>query len=62
VEGWERKTLHEVATINYGSSPANVLAEDGLYPVVGIGDGSHVEGRKEILLPKGETRNEKKGP
>lgn len=37
VEGWEKKTLRELATINYGKSPANVLADDGAYPVVGTG-------------------------
>ena len=37
VEGWETKTLGELAIINYGKSPIEVLAPDGLYPVVGTG-------------------------
>ncbi len=37
VEGWETKTLRDLAIINYGKSPIEVLAPDGLYPVVGTG-------------------------
>ena len=36
-KGWEHKTLRQLATINYGKSPANILADDGEYPVVGTG-------------------------
>ena len=35
--GWSKKTLRELATINYGKSPAAILSEDGAYPVVGTG-------------------------
>jgi type I restriction enzyme, S subunit len=37
VEGWETKTLRQLAIINYGRSPANILKDDGPYPVVGTG-------------------------
>ena len=36
-EGWQNKSLRQLATINYGRSPSGILAEDGLYPVVGTG-------------------------
>jgi len=36
-EGWETETLRDLATINYGKSPAQILTEDGPYPVVGTG-------------------------
>ncbi len=59
VEGWETKTLRELATINYGRSPANILSEDGLYPVVGTGGSDRLgddylhEGESIILGRKG---------
>jgi len=34
---WTSKTLRDLATINYGKSPKDILAEGGLYPVVGTG-------------------------
>nr|QNO47050.1 hypothetical protein NBCJMJBN_00011 [Methanosarcinales archaeon ANME-2c ERB4] len=34
---WELKSLRDLATINYGRSPAAILSIDGLYPVVGTG-------------------------
>jgi len=34
---WTRKSLRDLATINYGRSPSAILAIDGLYPVVGTG-------------------------
>jgi len=37
VEGWQPKSLRQLATINYGRSPAAILSEDGEYPVVGTG-------------------------
>ena len=37
VEGWKTQRLRNLATINYGKSPSKILAEDGLYPVVGTG-------------------------
>jgi type I restriction enzyme, S subunit len=37
LEGWRKKTLRELVTINYGRSPANILVDDGSYPVVGTG-------------------------
>jgi len=37
VNGWVFKSLRELATINYGKSPAAILSVDGLYPVVGTG-------------------------
>ena len=36
-QGWARKTLRDLATINYGKSPKGILSDDGLYPVVGTG-------------------------
>ena len=36
-QGWVCKTLRDLATINYGKSPKEVLSADGLYPVVGTG-------------------------
>jgi restriction endonuclease S subunit len=59
VEGWEAKTLRQLATINYGKSPTHVLAEDGLYPVVGTGGSDRLgnnylyEGESVILGRKG---------
>ncbi|MGS0686529.1 type I restriction-modification system subunit M [Nakamurella sp. GG22] len=32
---WKNKRLHDIATINYGRNPANILAPDGRYPVYG---------------------------
>lgn len=34
---WKVKTLRDLAAINYGRSPAAILAPDGHYPVVGTG-------------------------
>ncbi|MBN8460672.1 MAG: restriction endonuclease subunit S [Verrucomicrobia bacterium] len=34
---WQTKLLRDLATINYGRSPAGILADDGDYPVVGTG-------------------------
>lgn len=34
---WKIQTLRDLATINYGRSPAAILADDGEYPVVGTG-------------------------
>lgn len=34
---WQTKSLWDLATINYGRSPARILADDGDYPVVGTG-------------------------
>ncbi|MBI5602849.1 MAG: restriction endonuclease subunit S [Deltaproteobacteria bacterium] len=59
LEGWETKTLRELAMINYGKSSANVLAEDGPYPVVGTGGSDRLgkdylhEGESIILGRKG---------
>jgi type I restriction enzyme S subunit len=36
-EGWHNKSLRQLATINYGRSPVQILADDGIYPVVGTG-------------------------
>jgi type I restriction enzyme S subunit len=49
---WQTKSLRDLATINYGRSPAAILAEDGLYPVVGTG-GS--ERRGNDYLHEGES-------
>lgn len=59
VEGWQPKSLRQLATINYGKSPAGILADDGEYPVVGTGGaerlGNHFlyEGDSIILGRKG---------
>ena len=59
VEGWQHKVLRQLATINYGRSPAAILADDGEYPVVGTGDTERVgndylyEGDSIILGRKG---------
>jgi len=34
---WKTQSLRQLATINYGRSPAGILADDGDYPVVGTG-------------------------
>lgn len=34
---WQIQPLKQLATINYGRSPAGILADDGIYPVVGTG-------------------------
>jgi type I restriction enzyme S subunit len=34
---WQTQSLRQLATINYGRSPAGILANDGDYPVVGTG-------------------------
>jgi len=36
-DGWEKYTLRDLATINYGKSPMEILSSDGSYPVVGTG-------------------------
>ena len=57
--GWTRKTLRDLATINYGKSPKEILAAAGLYPVVGTGgterygDGFLYDGDSVILGRKG---------
>ncbi len=57
--GWICKTLRDLATINYGKSPKEVLSADGLYPVVGTGgterygDGFLYDGQSIILGRKG---------
>lgn len=57
--GWERKSLRDLATINYGKSPAKILAVDGTYPVVGTGGTERLgndylyEGNSIILGRKG---------
>ena len=37
VEGWQTRSLRQLAVINYGRSPAGILADEGQYPVVGTG-------------------------
>ena len=34
-DGWSRKTLSDLATINYGRDPSDILNADGPYPVYG---------------------------
>ena len=59
VEGWQLKSLRQLATINYGRSPAGILADDGEYPVVGTGGAERLgrdylyEGDSVILGRKG---------
>jgi len=59
LNGWARKTLRDLATINYGKSPKEILSSDGLYPVVGTGgnerygDGFLYDGESIILGRKG---------
>ncbi len=52
VKNWQTLSLRELATINYGRSPAGILAEDGEYPVVGTG-GSERKGKN--FLYDGES-------
>lgn len=52
LEGWKTKTLRELVTINYGRSPAEILADDGLYPVVGTGGSDR---RGNDYLHEGES-------
>ncbi|MDP7302103.1 MAG: restriction endonuclease subunit S, partial [Pirellulaceae bacterium] len=57
--GWSSKTLRDLATINYGRSPKEILAEDGPYPVVGTGgaerygNGFLYDGESVVLGRKG---------
>jgi type I restriction enzyme S subunit len=62
VEGtnnWKNKSLRDLATINYGRSPSDILSEDGPYPVVGTGGSERLgndylhEGESIILGRKG---------
>ncbi|NLB72635.1 MAG: hypothetical protein GX795_01200 [Firmicutes bacterium] len=56
---WKSKPLRDLATINYGRSPAEILAIDGIYPVVGTGGSERLgndylyEGESIILGRKG---------
>jgi len=56
---WKIQTLRQLATINYGRSPSDVLADDGKYPVVGtggadrLGDAFLYDGESIILGRKG---------
>ena len=57
--GWVCKMLRDLATINYGKSPKEILSTDGLYPVLGTGgterygDGFLYDGDSIILGRKG---------
>jgi type I restriction enzyme S subunit len=59
IKGWHPKSLRQLATINYGRSPAGILADDGEYPVVGTGGTDRLgndylyEGDSVILGRKG---------
>ena len=59
LRGWNRKTLRDLVSINYGKSPKEVLSADGPYPVVGTGgterygDGFLYDGDSIILGRKG---------
>jgi type I restriction enzyme, S subunit len=35
--GWHIKNIRDLATLNYGKSPKDVMAEDGSHPVIGTG-------------------------
>jgi type I restriction enzyme S subunit len=35
--GWQKKKLRDIATVTYGESPRDILAEDGSFPVFGTG-------------------------
>jgi type I restriction enzyme, S subunit len=37
IGGWQSKSLRQLVTINYGKSPAAILADDGKHSVVGSG-------------------------
>ena len=37
VNSWNIQTLRDIATINYGRSPSEILSSEGSYPVVGTG-------------------------
>ena len=58
-DGWSSKTLRDLATINYGRSPKEILAEGGPYPVVGTGgaerygNGFLYDGESVVLGRKG---------
>ncbi len=59
VEGWQPKSLRQLATINYGKSPAAILSDDGDYPVVGTGGAERLgraylyDGESVVLGRKG---------
>src|SRR5919106_6262937 len=57
--GWRKQSLRDLAAINYGKSPIEILSNDGRIPVVGTGgverygtDWLH-EGESIILGRKG---------
>ena len=59
-EGWEYKTLGEVATIIHGKNQKNVLSDDGEYPIYGSG-GTIMGYSKEYLCSAGSTLLGRKG-
>lgn len=59
-EGWEYKTLGEVANIIHGKNQKNVLSDDGEYPIYGSG-GTIMGYSKEYLCSAGSTLLGRKG-
>jgi type I restriction enzyme S subunit len=59
VEFWNTLTLKDIADINYGKSPSEILNDNGVYPVVGtggierFGDNYIYDGESIILGRKG---------
>jgi len=51
-EGWERKKLGDLATLEYGKSPKKILDINGKYPIIGTGG---VVGRSSSYLCDGNT-------
>lgn len=59
-EGWEYKTLGEVAKIIHGKNQKDVLSDDGKYPIYGSG-GNIIGYSKEYLCTAGTTILGRKG-
>ena len=59
-EGWEYKTLGEVAKIIHGKNQKDVLSDDGKYPIYGSG-GNIMGYSKEYLCTAGTTILGRKG-
>src|SRR4051794_8026489 len=57
--GWQARPLRQLVQINYGKSPAAILADDGTYPVFGtagperLGNDYLYDGDSVILGRKG---------
>ncbi|PAU81131.1 hypothetical protein CK501_06105 [Halovibrio salipaludis] len=51
-EGWRRKRIGELVTLQYGKSPKDIISADGRYPIIGTGG---VAGYTDSFLHEGNT-------